>query len=894
MPNRRATRAIDIFSLGLVFFYVLTKGLHPFDCGDRYMREVNIRKGQFNLKPLEVLGDVAYEAKALIETMLRADPRARPTAKDVMSHPFFWSAKEQLAFLCDVSDHFELEPRDPMSPALMELEACAPQVCRGDFLKVLPKEFVESLGKQRKYTGTKFLDLLRALRNKRSHYGDLSDSLKKMIGPIPDGYLGFWTRRFPNLLIVCCTVIYKLNLEELATFQEYFKPRRPSVKARAEGQSVVASTAPIRRTAKRKEVIVIDSEDSEANYGSDYDGLAQSKAEDVESALPRHYPSFPEVTPLRRLEGSKRHAPTADLPTPQYRSCEIQHYGHPKTPTKKTSDRVTVGDIDRARRRIPNTPSTLAPSSSLDSTYPTGKVAVPPPRHAGSPAKDTDRSNHVLFNTFTPTAPTNNGHCALEKPRSSKEMGEGEYEKPDVKVGVSRHKAVATSIAVAVGNRNAALSRNSSLTSPPMPPPAVKARVYSAARPSSRRNIDIRSKKLEAFGFVSAASLLPRTIAANKWNAGPVTPIPDRQNCTASTVFSPTLILKPKARLESISKHIQQGGVRVQRNSHQPLPHTTQNVATATMVATTTLTSKSIKKEIKQEHAQAQAGFAQPLPRTPEKPRTTKRICTPSHSIGSYGDPYTISSDSDSNGEENSGGRPCIPPALKTFVEITDAHETASDVEAVLNQFPSWLDSPSPTELRSNHAAMHCLSQSTTSARSVITAHPNKRWRDDGVKDWSKEGRENRRVRFDEDGGLGPSPFPMKHTPSSSQSAPPSSSITAPEIQASPARRWTSPPNGSTPPPRRTITLHKARPTLAERMTILDPELEPDKNTSSTMNLDDRNLRAQHERNRKRGQRKKKRKRQAEKKATSRHRNQNRTTWRRKEREKVMKLTRGE
>ncbi|OTB11497.1 hypothetical protein K445DRAFT_15558 [Daldinia sp. EC12] len=227
MPNRRATRAIDIFSLGLVFFYVLTKGLHPFDCGDRYMREVNIRKGQFSLKPLDVLGDVAHEAKALIETMLRSDPRARPSAKDVMSHPFFWSAKERLAFLCDVSDHFELEPRDPPSKALMELEACAPQVCRGDFLKVLPKEFVESLGRQRKYTGSKLLDLLRALRNKRFHYGDMSEPLKKIVGPLPDGYLSFWTRRFPNLLIVCCTVIYKLNLEELDTFKEYFKPRTP-------------------------------------------------------------------------------------------------------------------------------------------------------------------------------------------------------------------------------------------------------------------------------------------------------------------------------------------------------------------------------------------------------------------------------------------------------------------------------------------------------------------------------------------------------------------------------------------------------------------------------------------------------------------------------------------
>ncbi|KAI0523929.1 hypothetical protein F5B22DRAFT_633983 [Xylaria bambusicola] len=227
MPNRRATRAIDIFSLGLVFFYVLTKGSHPFDRGGRFMREVNIRNGQFDLKPLDVLGDVAYEAKALIRAMLQADPRARPTARDVMAHPFFWTPKEQLAFLCDVSDHFELEPRDPPSEALATLESYAHQICRGDFLKALPREFVDSLGKQRKYTGTKFLDLLRALRNKRSHYGDLSDSLKKMVGPVPEGYLGFWTRRFPNLLIMCCSIIYTLHLQNLDTFQEYFKPRRP-------------------------------------------------------------------------------------------------------------------------------------------------------------------------------------------------------------------------------------------------------------------------------------------------------------------------------------------------------------------------------------------------------------------------------------------------------------------------------------------------------------------------------------------------------------------------------------------------------------------------------------------------------------------------------------------
>lgn len=224
LPNRRATRSIDIFSLGLVFFYVLTQGSHPFDCGDRYMREVNIRKGNYNLDKLDVLGEYEAEAKLLIETMIRADPRSRPRAVEVMAHPFFWSPKTRLNFLCDVSDHFEKEPRDPPSAALLELESRAPQVTGGDFLARLPKAFIESLGKQRKYTGSKLLDLLRALRNKKNHYEDMSDSLKERVGALPDGYLCFWTTEFANLLLECWDVVYQVQWEETDRFREYYEP----------------------------------------------------------------------------------------------------------------------------------------------------------------------------------------------------------------------------------------------------------------------------------------------------------------------------------------------------------------------------------------------------------------------------------------------------------------------------------------------------------------------------------------------------------------------------------------------------------------------------------------------------------------------------------------------
>ncbi|KAL5606441.1 uncharacterized protein BROUX77_003634 [Berkeleyomyces rouxiae] len=224
LTPRRATRSIDIFSLGLVFYYVLTNGAHPFDCGDRYMREVNIRKGQYNLDHLEVLGEFRYEAEDLIKAMLNADPKQRPPAHEVLAHPFFWSPRKRLAFLADVSDHFEKEPRDPPSEALQELERHASNITKGDFLRALPREFTESLGKQRKYTGTRLLDLLRALRNKKNHYEDMSDSLKRTVGSLPDGYLSFWTVKFPMLLLVCWDVVYCLGWDNTDRFREYFEP----------------------------------------------------------------------------------------------------------------------------------------------------------------------------------------------------------------------------------------------------------------------------------------------------------------------------------------------------------------------------------------------------------------------------------------------------------------------------------------------------------------------------------------------------------------------------------------------------------------------------------------------------------------------------------------------
>ncbi|KAJ5133037.1 Serine/threonine-protein kinase ppk4 [Penicillium atrosanguineum] len=222
--NRRATRAIDIFSLGCVFYYVLTRGSHPFDKNGKFMREANIVKGHFDLEELDRLGDYAFEADDLIRSMLSLDPRRRPDASTVLMHPFFWPPSDRLSFLCDVSDHFEFESRDPPSDALLCLESMAQDVMgpEMDFLRLLPRDFKDNLGKQRKYTGSRMLDLLRALRNKRNHYNDMPEYLKAHIGGLPEGYLNFWTVRFPSLLMSCHWVVTELGLTQIDRFRRYF------------------------------------------------------------------------------------------------------------------------------------------------------------------------------------------------------------------------------------------------------------------------------------------------------------------------------------------------------------------------------------------------------------------------------------------------------------------------------------------------------------------------------------------------------------------------------------------------------------------------------------------------------------------------------------------------
>ncbi|KAI0672326.1 hypothetical protein C8Q78DRAFT_1026414 [Trametes maxima] len=217
----RLTKSVDIFALGCLYYYVLTNGLHPF--GDRFEREFNILKNTKNLDGLERFGEEGAEGVDLITRMLSPEAYDRPDTTSCLLHPYFWDPGKRLTFLQDASDRFEIMCRDPKDANLLALEKGAYDVVGADWHTRLDKLFIENLGKFRKYDGKSVQDLLRALRNKKHHYQDLPDNVKRLLGSMPEGFLAYFTRKFPRLFLHVHAVIAASTLRTESMFRTYYQ-----------------------------------------------------------------------------------------------------------------------------------------------------------------------------------------------------------------------------------------------------------------------------------------------------------------------------------------------------------------------------------------------------------------------------------------------------------------------------------------------------------------------------------------------------------------------------------------------------------------------------------------------------------------------------------------------
>ncbi|KAG7210888.1 hypothetical protein KM043_012369 [Ampulex compressa] len=193
----RTTCAVDVFSLGCVFYYVLSDGKHPF--GDPLRRQANILCGESNLLTLQGISRHDKDlALTLIRAMIAGDPSERPPAMAIYDYPIFWDAAQVLSFFQDVSDRVEKERPDSL--AMITLEYDNDHVVRTDWRSHIDFEVAADLRKYRSYRGESVRDLLRALRNKKHHYRELSPEAQETLGEIPEKFAEYWLSRFPSLL----------------------------------------------------------------------------------------------------------------------------------------------------------------------------------------------------------------------------------------------------------------------------------------------------------------------------------------------------------------------------------------------------------------------------------------------------------------------------------------------------------------------------------------------------------------------------------------------------------------------------------------------------------------------------------------------------------------------
>lgn len=159
----------------------------------------------------------------MITAMTADAPDQRPSIACLLYHPFFWTHEKILEFFVNISNRLEL--RDAGSNQVRSLfQENVDEVIRDDWMHRLESEIKAALPHRNRmnYNGRSVEDLIRALRNKKNHYDDMSEAAKQIFGEIPDGFTSYWTLKFPRLLIHVYLKFGKSDLSKEKNFASFY------------------------------------------------------------------------------------------------------------------------------------------------------------------------------------------------------------------------------------------------------------------------------------------------------------------------------------------------------------------------------------------------------------------------------------------------------------------------------------------------------------------------------------------------------------------------------------------------------------------------------------------------------------------------------------------------
>ncbi|XP_046872265.1 sensor for unfolded proteins in the ER ire1-like isoform X2 [Hypomesus transpacificus] len=164
--NTAYKKSTDIQVAGMLIYYILSGGHHPF--GDGFHCEYNIYEGKYNLEHVD-----DRVAKDLIEWMINKEPKQRPTVEEALAHPFFWDEDKRVDYLKWVGNQQEaVKCRDADPKLLEDMSQCAEGRSFSEWKTKLPTELVKKLDGNKKPYPENMLGLLRFIRVLLEHYSE--------------------------------------------------------------------------------------------------------------------------------------------------------------------------------------------------------------------------------------------------------------------------------------------------------------------------------------------------------------------------------------------------------------------------------------------------------------------------------------------------------------------------------------------------------------------------------------------------------------------------------------------------------------------------------------------------------------------------------------------------
>ncbi|KAI0213537.1 Serine/threonine-protein kinase/endoribonuclease IRE1, partial [Lamellibrachia satsuma] len=188
---------------GMIAFYVMSKGKHPFGTDNRHDRDERIMHGNPNLSAVQ--DPLALD---MVNSMLAFDRKERPQAKELVHHPYLWNDDEQYRFLVVVGNEEDVKHSHEatQTPLAVAIENTKPRVLPNGQnwkgLSVLPM----LKGRYPANYTASVCKLLRMMRNIHHHYSDQTAEAQAELGNTPSPYKYFNTN-FPNLMVEIYNVI---------------------------------------------------------------------------------------------------------------------------------------------------------------------------------------------------------------------------------------------------------------------------------------------------------------------------------------------------------------------------------------------------------------------------------------------------------------------------------------------------------------------------------------------------------------------------------------------------------------------------------------------------------------------------------------------------------------